>query len=139
MLVFHACPQRHSGCKRGVITAMINLCCCMQVEDTAFDQNPQLADSEKFWGDVKLHDIETKICMPLLEGTLTREDAGKMAEEMGIDSCKEKPGPDNIFNYMSYSPKECMMEFTAGQVTQMQQAIIKHRPGLYKNCQVGSA
>ncbi len=111
----------------------------MQVEDTAFDQNPHDVDDAKFWGKTQTHDVLARICKPLSEGKITREEAGKLAVELGVDSCKEQPGVDNIFNYMSYSPDECQMELSPGQVQFMQQAIMKHRPGLYKAAQSAAA
>lgn len=109
------------------------------MEDTPFDQNPQKVDSRKFWGKTQTHDLLAKVCKPLAMGKITREEAGKMAAEMGIDSCPDLPGEDNVFNFMSYSPDECQMELTPGQVKFMQQAIIKHRPGLYKASQAAAA
>lgn len=45
----------------------------------------------------------------------------------GLDSCKKDKLADPIHNFMDYSDDACMFEFTAGQVTRMQNAWATNR------------
>lgn len=68
----------------------------LQVEDTPIEINYQM--DTRF--DSKRVDLVTRVCLPLLNGTITLAKAKSQLAVLDIDSCPTQPGYDNIFNYM---------------------------------------
>lgn len=72
-----------------------------------------------------------QVCIPYRKGQLTREEAGNLVAQMGTDSCPNQPGLDNLWNFMSYVPEECMMMLSKGQIERMWAEVKLNRPRLF--------
>lgn len=46
-----------------------------------------------------------------------------------VESCQQNDGPDNVQNFMGFSPDNCSLMFTEGQKTRVWEALQAYRPG----------